>query len=82
MPWQSLPFDDKSLRYQKILEIKENTNLEKLCNNLPKEFINYFNYVQKLQFQELPDYIFLENLFQNILDREKKIREFVIFLVI
>ena len=53
--------------------MKSNLNYNEFCQTYPKEFILYFNYVRKLQFEEKPDYVFLKNLFKKVNIKEKNI---------
>lgn len=71
LPWQRIKVNNKKESYLKISEIKKHINPEKLCENLPGEMIDYINYVRKLQFEESPDYNYLENLFQRMLKKRR-----------
>ncbi len=42
--------------------MKISITVENLCEGLPKQFIDYFNYVKKLEFTSTPDYDYLNNL--------------------
>ena len=68
LPWCNL---DKSLdiyeRFSKILKMKSEISLEKLCEKLPNEFLEYMKYCRNLKFEEDPDYKYLRNLFKNVL---------------
>ena len=46
----------KDEKYEKIKEMKIKLPLEKLCNELPKEFKEYIEYVRNLDFTAEPDY--------------------------
>jgi len=52
------------------LIMKAKTNLEKLYN-LPDIIYKYFDYVRNLEFQEIPDYLFLIKMFQEYLKKNK-----------
>lgn len=56
---------------KKIYQIKATIFLKKLCENLPKEFISYFQYVYKLSFFEKPDYALLKGLFIKMMNDNK-----------
>ena len=72
LPWQKVKIDynnirDKEEKYKNILKIKLETTNEFLCENLPKQFLSYMNYVKTLEFEQNPDYKFLKGLFQETL---------------
>ncbi|CAD8181110.1 unnamed protein product [Paramecium octaurelia] len=70
LPWMNLNTTTKSEKYQKIKEFKQQLTLEKLCEGLPKCFLNLFIYARGLDFQGEPDYEFLKELFQKQLQQE------------
>ncbi|CAD8165853.1 unnamed protein product [Paramecium octaurelia] len=70
LPWMNLNTTTKSEKYQKIKEFKQQLTLEKLCEGLPKCFLNLFIYARGLDFQGEPDYAFLKELFQKQLQQE------------
>ena len=72
LPWSNLEAEDIHERLEKIKYLRLITSNEKLCKNLPKEFCEYMNYVQYLNFDDNPDYTYLKSLFLNVL---KKIGE-------
>ncbi len=44
--------------------------VQQLCEGLPKEFIEYLEYVRKLRFDESPDYSQLRTSFLQLFARE------------
>ncbi|CAD8098517.1 unnamed protein product [Paramecium sonneborni] len=70
LPWMNLNTNTKSEKYQKIKEFKQQLTLDKLCEGLPKCFLNLFIYARGLDFQAEPDYTFLKELFQKQLQQE------------
>jgi len=64
LPWQGMQGSTKATKYDLIRKKKMATSPEKLCQNLPEEFINFLNYVRKLEFTQEPDYKFLKKLLQ------------------
>lgn len=64
LPWQGMHGSTKAEKYDQIRKKKVETSPEKLCENLPEEFINFLNYVRKLEFTQEPDYKFLKKLLQ------------------
>ena len=47
--------------------MKKRIKIEKLCEGLPEEFIDYLKYCRKLEFEQEPNYNYLRNLFTLIL---------------
>ena len=67
LPWKTLNMDNEKERINYILNIKRKTNVEKLCQNLPKAFCDYIKYVKNLKFEEEPNYDYLRGLFIDLL---------------
>jgi len=68
LPWKNIPTKNYTKRNQLILNSKLSTSVSTLCSNLPSCFIQYFNYVSKLEFTEEPDYEYLRDLFKMNLE--------------
>ena len=66
LPWQGLKAKNKKEKYEKIKEKKLNTPLEILCTNLPGDIITWINYAKGLNFEEKPDYNYLQSLIQKM----------------
>ncbi|CAL8091167.1 unnamed protein product [Orchesella dallaii] len=64
LPWQGLKAATKKQKYEKISEKKMGTPVELLCKGYPAEFTMYLNYCRGLRFEEVPDYIYLRQLFR------------------
>ena len=73
LPWQGLKISSNKKKFEKIGQIKEETSLDTLCDNIPHEFKEYLEYCRNLKFQEKPDYEFLKNIFNNLL-KDKNIQ--------
>ena len=56
---------------EKIMNMKTETSEENLCKGLPIEFISYMKYVKHLEFEEDPDYKYLNSLFLSILSKNE-----------
>jgi hypothetical protein len=54
----------KKQKYEKISERKLSTPIEILCKGFPAEFAMYLNYCRGLRFEEVPDYMYLRQLFR------------------
>lgn len=65
LPWQGLQAETKEKKYQKIMEVKQSTSLETLCDGAPVPLATYVKYCQSLDFTERPDYSFLKRLFKD-----------------
>lgn len=67
LPWQNLQGQTKAEKYKLIADAKAHIPIEVLCEDLPKEFEEYMNYVKKLGFVDTPDYKYLRGLFQKVM---------------
>ena len=68
LPWMGLTAKNKLERYRQIYKMKKEISENKLCQGLPKEFIDYMKYTKKLKFEEDPNYNYLRGLFINLLN--------------
>jgi serine/threonine protein kinase len=68
LPWQGLKIGQHEDRYTVIYEKKKNTNPEELCQGFPEQFVEYFQYVKRLRFDEEPDYVYVKGLFKKIME--------------
>ena len=66
LPWQGIREKKKEIKYQRIFEKKINTSVENICKNLPEEFIKFLQYVRDLQFDQKPDYDYLNNILTDL----------------
>ena len=76
LPWQGLKAEKKEDRYKKIYEIKKNIKIKELCSELPEEFESFYNYIRKLEFEQVPDYDYLKLLLKNILEKNNFIIDY------
>jgi casein kinase I family protein HRR25 len=65
LPWQGLKKKEKQNQIKLIGECKMTTNIDKLCETIPKCFSEYIKYCKKINFDQTPDYEYLKNLFIN-----------------
>ena len=70
LPWQRVKVSNKKESYLKVAQFKNNITPEKLCENLPNEFITYLKYVKKLKFEEEPNYNYLRNIFVQMMRKQ------------
>ena len=66
LPWMGIKAQNKEEKYKKILQIKLNSTVNVLCDKLPKEFIEFVNYIKNLAFDEKPNYQYLKSILGNI----------------
>lgn len=51
------------------MEKKIATSVEQLCKNIPSEFAVYLNYCKNLRFEDKPDYLYLKNIFWDLMQK-------------
>ena len=66
LPWMGIKEKNKQEKYKKILQIKLNSKVNILCDKLPKEFIEFVNYIKELGFEHRPNYQYLKTILGNI----------------
>ena len=71
LPWQGLKGSTKSKRSTNIFNVKNATSLEKLCEDIPREFLLYMKYCRILSFKQDPDYNFLRDLLITLFKKEQ-----------
>ena len=69
LPWKGINLKDKlqKKKYLDMLLLKKYTTNEVICNGMPKEFLEYYNYCRNLKFEQDPDYEYLRNCFRGML---------------
>lgn len=65
LPWQGLKAENKIEKYALIRDVKQKTTIYNLCEGLPNEIYLYMIHVRNLQYEESPDYGYLESLFES-----------------
>lgn len=66
LPWSGLDAKSKSEKYRLIMETKEGTPLDSLCQTFPNAFQDYLYYARNLQFMERPDYDKMLDWFRDV----------------
>lgn len=67
LPWQGLQTrGGVNEKYEKIKQKKIMTNLEELCKGFPSEFVAYMQYCRTLNFDDKPDYKYIQELFSTL----------------
>ena len=69
LPWDKIISKNKIELAQKIFDIKRLIPLKMLCEDLPKEMIEYMKYVRTLKFEEEPNYDYLKKILGIMLER-------------
>ena len=69
LPWQGLKVRKNEDHFEKIAQKKYSTSFEELTSGQPEEFLLYFKHVEKLEFEDQPNYIYLISLFQKVIDK-------------
>ena len=69
LPWQGLKVKKNEDHFEKIAQKKYSTSFEELTAGQPEEFLLYFKHVEKLEFEDQPNYIYLIGLFQKVIDK-------------
>ena len=66
LPWQGLPYSDQKKKINTIYKMKQNLITEKLCENIPDNILIMLDYVEKLTYDEEPNYDYLTSLIKII----------------
>ncbi|CAD8063348.1 unnamed protein product [Paramecium sonneborni] len=66
LPWQIYHNVAEKEKTKIVGQIKQQTQIEELCNDCPQEFYLYFQYVKQLEYKSTPDYRYLHSLFEQI----------------
>ena len=69
LPWQNFMIKNKEERYNKIKQKKKNIDINELCSDCPDEIAQYIAYAKNLKYEEEPNYIYIKNLFNDILNK-------------
>jgi len=67
LPWQGIRANNFREKWGRIKKIKLKIDIYELCNknNLNDSFILYFKYLEKLKFEQVPDYSYLRIIFRK-----------------
>ncbi|KAG0764980.1 hypothetical protein G6F33_002109 [Rhizopus arrhizus] len=68
LPWQGLKAATNKQKYERIGEKKQTTSIHDLCAGFPEEFGHYLQYARRLGFEENPNYEYMKNLFDKVLE--------------
>lgn len=70
LPWQGIHSSTTRDKYARICEKKLELDTKTLCQNMPPEFVLYFNHVKSLGFEDEPNYKYLAGLFSKRLKQD------------
>jgi hypothetical protein len=76
LPWDKVISKNKIEFTQKIFEIKKLIPLKMLCEDLPKEMIEFMKYVRTLKFEEEPKYEYLIKILATTLEKIDRVNDF------
>ncbi|KAF9573309.1 40S ribosomal protein S4 [Mortierella alpina] len=65
LPWSGISARNSKQGWAKMREIKEEIELDELCEGLPKGFMTFMGYARGLKFDEEPDYEYLRNTLRS-----------------
>lgn len=68
LPWQGLKAATNKQKYERIGEKKQTTAVKDLCEGFPEEFGLYLQYARRLDFEENPNYEYMKDLFDKVLN--------------
>ncbi|KAG0776947.1 hypothetical protein G6F62_002701 [Rhizopus arrhizus] len=68
LPWQGLKAATNKQKYERIGEKKQTTSIHDLCAGFPEEIGLYLQYARRLGFEENPNYEYLKELFDKVLE--------------
>ena len=77
LPWQGIPGKTKDERYKKILQKKNDTSAQELCEGFPEEFEKYIEYTRNMEYEEEPDYDKLRDYFLDVLDKKNELFDYI-----
>lgn len=77
LPWQGIPGKTKDERYKKILQKKNDTSAQELCEGFPDEFEKYIEYTRNMEYEEEPDYDKLRDYFIEVLEKQNDVFDYI-----
>ena len=77
LPWQGIPGKTKDERYKKILQKKNETSAQELCQGFPDEFEKYIEYTRNMEYEEEPDYDKLRDYFLDVLEKQNEVFDYI-----
>ena len=75
LPWIHLKMKNEKELCKKVFEIKTLISIKMICENTPKEMIEFIKYVKLLKFDEKPNYNYLTHLLEIMLKKINRIND-------
>ena len=76
LPWGEGSYKNKQEFYKEALIYKRSLRGPDICSGLPDEFELFFNNVRALDFQQKPDYVYLQSLIKDLFIRQGFIKDY------
>lgn len=76
LPWQDITADSKKQKLDLILQ-KKIIGLESFCQDIEPEFLEYLTLVNKLSFDDKPDYSYYRMIFRNLFIKKGYVYDYV-----
>ena len=78
LPWKGVNIKDqqRKKKYLDMLLLKKYSPIEKICEDMPEAFMDYYGYCKNLKFEQDPDYEYLRNCFRKMLNDNFDINDF------
>lgn len=70
LPWVGLKSSKTVPMADRVFELKLSASYESLCSGLPNEFVQYFQIVRNLSYEEEPPYDSIKTMFRNLFKRK------------
>ena len=77
LPWHGIPGKTKDKRYKKIMQKKNDTSSQELCERFPDEFENYIEYTRNMEYEEEPDCDKLRDYFIEVLEKKNDVFDYI-----
>jgi hypothetical protein len=71
LPWAQLEAETKAQKYELMMEVKKNIDIDELCDQVPREFADCMDHVRALKFEDKPDYSYLRRVFRKLFIRRR-----------
>ena len=72
LPWHNIKAQNTLELSKKVLEIKSLISIKMICEDTPKEMIEFMQYIRALNFDENPNYNYLTKLLEIMLQKINK----------
>ena len=76
LPWGCVNIKNNEEKIKKILEMKKGISDNLLTEGLPDEIKLFISYTKKLKFEEEPDYNYLKNILNNLMNSKDSFKNF------